>query len=164
MRQLTFAFIILLALSMITVSTGAQKNRSRRSRPRAVTAGSSGIQELDAGTPEERAKIIEECEAPDRPKPEGEIRAVSQLCGKAISRPQPKYPEEAKAAKVSGTVTVDIVIDEKGRVIWAKAVTGDALLQDASRRAACRARFSPTMISGRAIRTRTSITYNFLLQ
>ena len=163
MKQLAFTSIILLALSMCAVSTGAQKKGLRRSRPRPLTV-SSGVQELNAETPEERAKIIEECEAPDRPKPEGEARIVSQLCGKAISLPRPRYPEEAKAAKVSGQVRVAVVLDERGRVVWAKAVTGEALLQDAARKAACRARYSPTMISGRPVRTQMSITYNFLLQ
>jgi TonB family protein len=160
MRQ--FTFIILLILGMVVVPTEAQNRR--RSRPRPLTTKGSGVQEVDVGTPEERAKIIEECELPDRPKPEGEIKVVSQLCGKAISKPQPPYPEKAKAAKVSGQVQVDVVIDEKGRVIWAKAVTGHPILQDVSRRAACRARYTPTLIFGHPIKTGTSITYNFVPQ
>jgi TonB family protein len=165
MKQLTYSLILLLLLCIVAVSTGAQ-NRLRRSKARPLTVGSnsSDIQKLDAGTLEERARIIEECESPDRPRPVGEIRMVSQLCGKAISRPQPRYPEEAKAAKVSGQVQISIVIDEQGRVIWSRALTGHTMLRDVSRRAACRARFSPTLISGRPIRTETSITYNFVLQ
>ena len=113
-------------------------------------------------TSEER-KIIEECQLPDRPKPEGEIKLVAELRGRAISKPKPIYPKEAKATKVSGAVKVDVVIDEKGRVIWAGAVAGEPMLQEASRRAACRARYSPTVISNRAVKTQTSIRYNFVL-
>ena len=110
----------------------------------------------------EERKIIDECELPNRPKPKGEIKVVSELRGRAIRKPKPIYPKEAKATKVSGTVKVDVVIDEKGRVIWAGAVTGEPMLQEASRRAACRARYSPTVISSRAVKTQTSIRYNFV--
>lgn len=111
----------------------------------------------------EETKIIEECELPDKLKPEGEIKVVSELRGKAISKPKPRYPDEAKKSKVSGAVKVDVVIDEKGRVIWARAVNGEPMLLEASRKAACRARYSPTIISGRAVKTQTSIRYNFVL-
>jgi hypothetical protein len=80
-------------------------------------------QKEDRGTDEERARILEECVMPDRPKPHVEPGAKrnSGLCGRAISLPKPAYPEEAKVQKVSGTVRIIIVIDEKGRVIWAQA-------------------------------------------
>jgi TonB family protein len=120
------------------------------------------VREAHHDTSEER-KIIDECKLPDRPRPKGEIKVVSELCGKAISIPKPIYPKEAKATKVSGAVKVDVVIDEKGRVIWAGAATGEPMLQEASRRAACRARYSPTVISNRAVKTQTSIRYNFVL-
>ncbi len=162
MKQLAFTFIFLLILGVIEAPTKAQ-NRRRRSRPQPLMTKTTGVQDVDVGTPEERAKIIEECELSDKPKPEGELKAVSQLCGKAISKPRPQYPDEAKANKASGPVQVDVVIDEKGRVIWAQAVTGQPLLQGVSRKAACRARYSPTLISGRAVKTETSIIYNFVL-
>jgi TonB family protein len=118
--------------------------------------------EVHSDTSETR-KITEECELPGRSRPQGEIKVVAELRGKAISKPKPIYPKQAKAAKVSGAVKVDVVIDEKGRVIWAGAVAGEPMLQEASRRAACRARYSPTVISNRAVKTQTSIRYNFVL-
>jgi TonB family protein len=165
MKYLAFmSLILLLALGIVGVSAEAQ--RRRHSHPRAQVAKTSGIQEIDFGTPAERDRIIAECETPDRPKPatEAEIKIVSQLCGKAISLPKPSYPEGAKEAKASGLVQVDVIVDEKGRVIWAKAVTGHPLLKEESRKAACRARYSPWLISGHPVKTRTSITYNFLPQ
>ena len=160
MKQLTYTFIILLILGLIEAPADAQNRR--RPRPRPPISRSSSIQEIDVGPPEDRAQIIEACEVGGRPKPEGDIKVVSQLCGKAISKPQPRYPEEAKAANASGLVRVEVVIDEKGRVVWAEAVTGHPLLRGASRKAACRARYSPTLISGRPVKTETSITYDFV--
>src|SRR3712207_8126518 len=54
------------------------------------------------------------------------------LNGKAISKPQPAYPPIAKAARASGTVTVQILVDESGRVVSASAVSGHPLLQQAA--------------------------------
>lgn len=86
------------------------------------------------------------------------------LNGKAISKPQPPYPAIAKAARASGAVTVQIVVDETGKVISAHAVSGHPLLQQAAVQAAFQARFSPTMLSGQPVKVSGIITYNFVLQ
>jgi TonB family protein len=123
-------------------------------------------QKEDRGTDEERARILEECVMPDRPKPQVEPGAKrnSGLCGKAISLPKPAYPEEAKVQKVSGTVRIIIVIDEKGRVIWAQVAEGHPLLRDASIKAACRSLHSPLKISDHAVKASSQIVYNFASQ
>ena len=113
----------------------------------------------------ENKKIIEDCEKPDRERPTAELKSrMSLLCGKAISLPKPAFPEEAKAAKASGVVVVEIVIDEKGRVIWAKPVEGHELLQSASVKAACRARYSPMKVSDRFVKATGVISYDFVRQ
>jgi protein TonB len=97
------------------------------------------------------------------PKPKT-IVSGGVLNGKAISKPQPAYPPIAKAARASGTVTVQIVVDESGRVISASAVSGHPLLQQAAVSAARNARFSPTLLSGQPVKVSGVITYNFVLQ
>jgi periplasmic protein TonB len=97
------------------------------------------------------------------PKPKT-IVSGGVLNGKAISKPQPPYPAIAKAARASGTVTVQIVVDESGRVISASAVSGHPLLQQAAVAAARQARFSPTLLSGQPVKVSGVITYNFVLQ
>jgi protein TonB len=100
---------------------------------------------------------------PPPPKPKT-IVSGGVLNGKAISKPQPPYPPIAKAARASGTVTVQIVVDESGRVISASAVSGHPLLQQAAVGAARQARFSPTLLSGQPVKVSGVITYNFVLQ
>lgn len=85
------------------------------------------------------------------------------LEGRAMSKPQPLYPESAKSAGVSGTVIVYIQVDETGRVVEAKPLCGHPTLAQASVEAARRARFSPTLLSGRPVRVYGVITYNFVL-
>lgn len=85
------------------------------------------------------------------------------LNGKAISLPKPAYPPVAKAARQTGTVTVQVTIDENGSVISARAVGGPPLLQAAAVQAAYGARFSPTKLSGQPVKVTGVITYNFQL-
>jgi TonB family protein len=154
---LAHSFIVLLILGVIEAPTTAQN----RPRPQSQETRTSNVQAVEV--PEEKHETIPECEQSKRPKPKVELKIVSMLCGKAISLPKPPYPDEAKAMRVSGLVKVGVVIDENGRVIWAEAV-GPPLLQDVSKKAACQARHSPTLISGRAVKIETSITYNFVGQ
>jgi TonB family protein len=86
------------------------------------------------------------------------------LNGKAISKPAPPYPAIARAARAQGTVTVQILVDEEGKVVSASAVSGHPLLQQAAVNAARGARFAPTLLSGRPVRVSGVITYNFVLQ
>ncbi|HEX3560540.1 MAG TPA: TonB family protein [Pyrinomonadaceae bacterium] len=99
-----------------------------------------------------------------KPTPPKTIVSGGVLNGKAISKPQPAYPPIAKAARAQGTVTVQIVVDESGRVISASAVSGHPLLQQAAVAAARQARFSPTLLSGQPVKVSGVITYNFVLQ
>jgi TonB family protein len=85
------------------------------------------------------------------------------LNGRAISKPLPAYPPVARAASAQGTVVVEVVLDEQGRVATARAVGGHPLLQQAAVAAARQARFTPTLLSGQPTRVKGIITYNFAL-
>jgi protein TonB len=102
--------------------------------------------------------------APTPPPKPKTVVSGGVLNGKAISKPQPAYPPIAKAARASGTVTVQILVDESGRVVSANAVSGHPLLQQAAVSAARQARFSPTLLSGQPVKVSGVITYNFVLQ
>lgn len=83
------------------------------------------------------------------------------LNGKAISLPKPAYPPVAKAAKASGSVNVQVTVDEKGNVVSASVVSGHPLLRASAQAAAYRAKFSPTLLSGKPVRVTGIILYNF---
>jgi TonB family protein len=159
MNQPTHVIAFLLMVVVFEVPGEAQDHRARSQRQ--LLRSNFSIQNIDVAAAD-RAKIIEACELSNKPKPPGEIRIMSRLRGKAVSIPKPAYPKEAKSSKASGPVEVDVVVDEKGRVVWAKAVSGHPLLQDVARKAACRARYTPTRSFGRAVKTETIITYNFV--
>jgi TonB family protein len=82
--------------------------------------------------------------------------------GKAISLPKPAYPPIAKNVNASGTVVVQVLVDENGNVVTAHAVSGHPLLQATAVAAARQAKFSPTKISGKPVKVRGVINYNFV--
>ncbi|HEX7173660.1 MAG TPA: TonB family protein [Pyrinomonadaceae bacterium] len=85
------------------------------------------------------------------------------LNGKAVSKPAPSYPKEAKEAGVSGLVTVQVTIDEEGAVAVAEAVGGHTLLHAAAVEAVRRWRFSPTRLSGQPVKVTGVVILNFVL-
>ena len=113
-----------------------------------------------------RVQIADETPPPEAPKPTPPRAPISGgvLNGKAISLPKPAYPPIARAAHASGTVVVQVTIDENGNVIAAHAVSGHPLLQGAAVGAARQARFSPTKLSGQPVKVTGVIQYNFVAQ
>jgi TonB family protein len=85
------------------------------------------------------------------------------LNGKATNLVKPPYPAAAKAVRAEGAVNVQVTIDEEGNVISATAVSGHPLLRAAAVQAARASKFSPTRLSGQAVKVTGVIVYNFVL-
>lgn len=79
----------------------------------------------------------------------------------ALSLPKPAYPAAGRSAHASGSVAVQVVIDETGKVISTKAVSGNPLLQAEATKAASAAVFAPTLFSGKPVRVTGIINYTF---
>jgi len=84
------------------------------------------------------------------------------LNGKAISLPKPPYPAAARAVRASGTVVIQVLIDEHGDTMSAKAISGHPLLNPASVAAACSSKFGPTRFNGVPVKVSGVISYNFV--
>ncbi|HEX2269862.1 MAG TPA: energy transducer TonB, partial [Pyrinomonadaceae bacterium] len=83
--------------------------------------------------------------------------------GTAISLPPPTYPDTARRMRTAGTVTVEVILDETGKVVSANATSGPNILRDAAVQAALKARFSPTKLSGQPVKVSGVINYKFAL-
>ncbi len=137
-----------------------------------VQVGASGDSGGRNNIPHQTVRISEDEQPPlpqATPAPRPPIRdrinlSSTVLSGKAISKPTPAYPVIAKNMRVSGTVAVQILVDEQGRVISAQATSGHRLLQPAAVQAAYQARFTPTLLSQQPVKVSGIITYNFVLQ
>jgi len=109
--------------------------------------------------------VVMGAEPPPPPTPKPILKPVSggALNGRAITLPQPTYPDAARRARMSGIVTVEVVVDETGKVISAQASSGPGMLRDAAIQAALKAKFSPTMLSGQPVKVSGTINYKFTL-
>ena len=100
-------------------------------------------------------------EKPAQPTQPGQKRAPiagGMLNGKAIYLPIPEVP----AGDATGVVLVQVLIDEQGAVVDAKAVSGPQHLQVAAVNAARLARFTPTLLLGEPVRVSGTLSYNFV--
>jgi protein TonB len=96
-------------------------------------------------------------------KPAPRVISKGVITGLALSLPKPTYPQLARLAGARGAVNVQVLIDESGKVVSAKALGGHPLLLHAAQQAAYGARFSPTKLGDQAVKVSGVITYNFIL-
>ena len=81
------------------------------------------------------------------------------LNGKAIYLPQPELPA---GDAPTGTVMVQVLVDEQGSVVSARAVSGPPALHMAAVNAARLARFTTTMLMGEPVKVSGTLVYNFV--
>lgn len=90
-------------------------------------------------------------------------KAGGVLQGSAIKRVEPRYPPEARAARISGSVVVEVTVDEAGKVFQARTISGPPELREASVGAARGWEFSRTTLSKVPVKVIGTITFNFNL-
>ncbi len=76
----------------------------------------------------------------------------------------PIYPQLALAARKEGTVILQAVIDEQGRVREVQVLRGDPLLNDAAMHAVAKWQFTPTLLNGTTVPVVMTVTVTFTLQ
>lgn len=188
MKSLFSIVVVVFALSLCNL-TGKRSNENGNVNRPSGTTEETNVNSASQPTPQERVELTEEKkigsgmppalrnqnsamprvsdDAPPPPKPPSTPRAPISggvLNGRATHLPKPAYPAIAKAAHASGTVSVRVVVDENGNVISASAVSGHPLLQQSAVQAARQAKFSPTKLSGQAVKVTGIIVYNFVAQ
>jgi TonB family protein len=78
----------------------------------------------------------------------------------ATSLPPPDE-DAAKAGNVKGTVTVEVLVNEKGEVTTSSVVSGPQPLWSAAGAAARKARFDPPLHNGKPVKVAGVLTYEF---
>ena len=107
--------------------------------------------------------VVSDTAPPPAPRPLLKPVSGGVLNGMALALPPPSYPDAARRMRQSGLVQVEVVVDENGKVISARALSGPSILRDVAVEAAHRARFSPTKLSGQPVKVTGQINYNFTL-
>lgn len=96
--------------------------------------------------------------------PAGSIRVGgNEQQAKLISQPRPIYPALAKQARISGTVTMQVLIGKDGHVENMSLVKGHPLLASAALDAVKDWVYEPTLLNGNPVEVLTTVDVNFTL-
>jgi protein TonB len=139
----------------------ADPNRVYNETETGLGGGGGGTGTTESDEPEVKVKTPTPTPKPTE-KPAPKTISGGVVNGKATNLVKPPYPAAARAVRAAGAVNVQVTIDESGNVISASAVSGHPLLRAAAVQAARSSKFSPTMLSGQAVKVTGVIVYNFV--
>jgi len=83
--------------------------------------------------------------------------------GRAISRVEPVYPEDAKRQGIEGTVKLHVVVSGDGSVESVELTSGPALLAKAATSAIREWRYGQTLLGGQPVETEQDVVVKFRL-
>src|SRR5215467_10484962 len=112
------------------------------------------------GSPGSLATEIPPAPPPPTPRPLAR-RAAVMAGGDVVRRMQPAYPAAARSAHITGTVTVELVINEQGNVTSARASSGPPLLAGAAESAARGFKFTPITLDGVPVKSNRTVLFHF---
>ncbi len=145
------------------------ENRSTATLPPSTSLDKMKVSSVQPLTPDFRGMpadtnkrvVVKDNDAPPAPRPLLKPVSGGVLNGRALSLPTPVYPDVARRMRTEGVVQVEVVVDENGKVVSARALSGPGMLRDAAVKAASLAHFSPTKLSGLPVKVTGLINYNF---
>jgi TonB family protein len=151
------------------VSSRPSLGKVRLAKPKKVTGahvGSDDIAEpaIDLNNPNTPAGeslgsgLLNSSDAPTRPVGGDAVPA------RMISSVPPVYPQAARAQHISGEVSVDALIDVKGRVSSTKVISGPALLHQAAKDALRQWKYQPATLNGTPVPMHLTVTIQFRLE
>jgi periplasmic protein TonB len=83
--------------------------------------------------------------------------------GLIVTRVNPVYPPIARAARISGTVTLHAIIGKEGRIERLEAISGPPMLQGAALDAVKHWTYKPFLLNGEPVEVDTTVIVNFNL-
>lgn len=86
---------------------------------------------------------------------------VGSLKDLAIKLAVPLYPAFERTRRTEGVVTVQVTLDENGKVIEATATSGPKTLRQFAEDAIKKSRFNPAKVNDQPVKSRGYVAYNF---
>jgi TonB family protein len=83
--------------------------------------------------------------------------------GLLVTKVQPQYPDDARQARIQGTVVLKALIDANGNVEELTLVSGHPLLAPAALEAVKQWKYKPYLLNGQPVKVETQIMVNFQL-
>jgi TonB family protein len=99
------------------------------------------------------------------PDSSGAVRVGGNIMPpKKVADVPPKYPEEARSAKVQGVVILEVLVDESGNVGDTRVLRSIPLVDQAAIDAVKQWKYTPTLLNGVAVPVIMTVTVNFTLR
>lgn len=96
--------------------------------------------------------------------PPARIRVSGDMALKSLDhKVAPRYPDEARANRVQGTVVLHVVIGTDGSIKETEAVSGDPALVNAATAAVQQWKYKPTLLNGELVEVDTIVKLDFRL-
>jgi TonB family protein len=151
------------------VTTGGFSNGARA--PRAAADGAVTTGGFSNGAPAQRsAKPVGEVQTSgfdQRASAQPSVAAVTKPIERPVEivfKPTPEYTDEARSARIEGTVSLELEFTAAGDVRVLRVVRGLGHgLDEAAQRAAVRMRFKPAQSDGRPVDSRATVHITFRL-
>jgi periplasmic protein TonB len=83
---------------------------------------------------------------------------------RALRQPKPEYPKDAYRKKIQGTVLLEFVVDEQGRVSSVRVLKGVPGLNQAAMDNVESWRFAPATLKGVPVRTKALAPVSFCIE
>lgn len=89
--------------------------------------------------------------------------SASKVAGNILTKTMPKYPEEAKKARIQGKVELSAIIDKHGRIEKLNVVSGPKELQKSATDAVRTWTYKPFLLNGKPVVVKTTINVIYSL-
>jgi protein TonB len=126
--------------------------------------GSEGVEAKKGNTlaKETDKTTLLDSDADSLPTPTEEY-LVSEM-PRVLSEVRPTYPKEAKERELEGTVVLDVLIDDQGKVRQVSVIEGESLFRNEAIVAMKKFLFKPAKVEGRSVAVRIRYSLKFLLE
>jgi TonB family protein len=150
------------------VTTGGFSNGARA--PRAAVDGAVTTGGFNNGTPAQRSAKAGEVQTSgfdQRTSAKPSVAPVTKPIDQPVEiifKPTPEYTDEARSARIEGTVSLELEFSAAGDIRVLRIVRGLGHgLDEAAQRAALRMRFKPAQSDGRPVDSRATVHITFRL-
>lgn len=88
---------------------------------------------------------------------------AGKMAAQLLTKVTPKYPPDAKKARIQGKVVLEAIIGKTGQVENLKVISGPKELQQSALDAVRQWTYKPVMMNGEPVEVRTTINVNYSL-
>lgn len=128
-------------------------------RERLIVKSAEPAKQPETKLPDTKSETVSTAEAVKDSSP----LQVGSLFEYATEKPQPTYPPAARMMRKTGTVRVEIVVDEAGKIAEVTNASGESLLQKAATDALKKWKFKPFTRDGQPVKATGYVNFNFNL-